>query len=87
MSGSIDKFIQKARTCLQSSRVLKYNHDCQGSISQSYYAMFHAARALLSADGVTFKKHSRVIAAFGERYAKTGKIKVELHRQLSRRSI
>ena len=42
------------------------------SINRSYYAIFTGARALLSKDGVTFKKHSAVIGYFRREYIKTG---------------
>ena len=42
------------------------------SINRSYYAIFTAARALLSERGVDFKKHSAVIGYFRREYIKTG---------------
>ena len=42
------------------------------SISNSYYAIFSAARALLSERHVDFKKHSAVISYFRREYIKTG---------------
>ena len=46
--------------------------------NRSYYAIFHAARAVLALDGVDFKKHSGVISNFQMRYIKTGVFKKEL---------
>lgn len=40
--------------------------------NRSYYAIFHAARAVLALDGKDFKKHSGVISAFQKDYIKTG---------------
>lgn len=42
------------------------------SISNSYYAIFNAARALLAEEQVDFKKHSAVISYFRRKYVKTG---------------
>ena len=42
------------------------------SISNSYYAIFNAARALLAERNVDFKKHSAVISYFRREYVKTG---------------
>lgn len=42
------------------------------SINRSYYAIFTAARALLSENGIAFKKHSAVISHFRREYIKTG---------------
>ena len=40
--------------------------------NRSYYAIFHAARAVLALDGLDFKKHSGVISNFQMKYIKTG---------------
>lgn len=40
--------------------------------NRSYYAIFHAARAVLALDGKDFKKHSGVISTFQKDYIKTG---------------
>lgn len=40
--------------------------------NRSYYAVFHAVRALLALDGKDFKKHSGVISYFQREYIKTG---------------
>ncbi len=42
------------------------------SISNSYYAIFNSARALLAERYVDFKKHSDVISYFRREYVKTG---------------
>ena len=42
------------------------------SISNSYYAIFNAVRALLAEVPIDFKKHSAVISYFRREYVKTG---------------
>ncbi|MBQ6005054.1 MAG: HEPN domain-containing protein [Selenomonadaceae bacterium] len=42
------------------------------SISNSYYAIFNAARALLAEREIDFKKHSAVISYFRREYVKSG---------------
>ena len=44
--------------------------------------MFYLAEAFLLGVGLTFSKHSAVLAAFGQHFAKTGKVPVEFHRFL-----
>ena len=41
------------------------------SANRSYYAIFHAARAVLMLNGQDYKKHSGVIAFFNRDYIKT----------------
>jgi len=44
--------------------------------------MFYVAQALLLEENVSYSKHSGVIAAFGQRFAKTGRIPDKFHRYL-----
>lgn len=44
--------------------------------------MFYVAQAFLSGEGLSFSKHSAVIAAFGQHFAKTGRVPAEYHRYL-----
>jgi uncharacterized protein (UPF0332 family) len=44
--------------------------------------MFYCASALLREEGLSFSKHSAVIAAFGQHFARTGRVPVELHQWL-----
>lgn len=50
--------------------------------SDAYYAMFHAAEALLLSSGVETSSHAATQAAFGQRFAKTGRLDPKLHRSL-----
>lgn len=48
------------------------------SITNSYYAMFNAVRALLAEVPIDFKKHSAIISYFRREYVKTGLFDVKL---------
>lgn len=52
------------------------------SVSRAYYAMFYIAEALLDHEGLSFSSHAAVISAFGQTFAKTGKLPSEWHRHL-----
>ena len=52
--------------------------DYAAATSRAYYAMFNAGVALLGARGIFRSKHSGVVSAFGERFAKTGDMHEEL---------
>lgn len=52
------------------------------AVSRTYYAMFYVTEAFLLGEGLSFSKHSAVIAEFGQRFAKTGRIPREFHRYL-----
>jgi uncharacterized protein (UPF0332 family) len=74
--------LQKAQASLQAARLLSEQGFYDFAISRAYYAMFYVAEAFLLGDGLAFSKHSAVIAAFGERFAKSGRIPQEFHRYL-----
>ena len=48
------------------------------SLNRSYYAVFHAMRAVNTLDGFDSSKHSGVIAYFNRNIIKTGKIDASL---------
>jgi uncharacterized protein (UPF0332 family)/predicted nucleotidyltransferase len=50
--------------------------------NRAYYAMFHAATALLLSEGLAFSRHRGVISAFHERYVKAGKLPRALGKHL-----
>ena len=52
--------------------------DFKVAISQSYYAMFHAASALLAARDIHRRRHGGVKAAFIQQFCKTGDIELQL---------
>ena len=62
----------RAKEELQTAELLLRNANFRSSINRSYYAIFHAARAVLALEGLDFKKHSGVISNFQMRYIKTG---------------
>jgi uncharacterized protein (UPF0332 family) len=76
------ELLSRARRTLLASRLLLENGYLEESLSRSYYSMFYAAKALLAGEGISVSKHSAVIAAFGQRFAHTGKVPPELHRFL-----
>jgi uncharacterized protein (UPF0332 family) len=52
------------------------------AVSRAYYAMFYVAEAMLLEHNLSFSRHKAVIAAFGQRFARTGDVPPEFHRHL-----
>lgn len=71
--------LTQARESLRASRVLLTEGFPGFAASRAYYAMFYVAQAFLEGEGLAFSKHSAVISAFGERFAKTGAVPAEFH--------
>jgi uncharacterized protein len=77
-----EALLRKAYSSLDAARLLANQKYYDFSISRAYYAMFYVAQAFLSGEGLSFSKHSAVIAAFGQHFAKTGRVPAEYHRYL-----
>ena len=69
--------LQKAREDLDNAAINLDNDFVKGSINRSYYAIFHAIRAILALDIFDSKKHSGIIAFFQKNYVSTGKFEVD----------
>lgn len=83
MSPEQADLLNKADQSLEAARMMEKGGYHDFAASRAYYAMFYLAEALLLGLGLTFSKHSAVIAAFGEKFAKTGAVPPELHRYLT----
>ncbi|MFN0085142.1 MAG: HEPN domain-containing protein [Blastocatellia bacterium] len=77
-----EALFRKAQSSLAAARLLAERKYYDFSISRAYYAMFYITQALLAGDGLSFSKHAAVIAAFGQHFAKTGRVPAEYHRYL-----
>ncbi|KZX12345.1 HEPN domain-containing protein [Methanobrevibacter filiformis] len=66
----MDDIIEKALISLEVAESNLNNRYYPDSINRSYYAVFHAAKALLIKKGIITKTHSGTISAFGLEYIK-----------------
>ncbi len=82
MKDETAKLVRKAERALHAAELLFGEGDLESAASRAYYAMFYAAEALLLERSMSFRKHSGVHAAFGERFAKTGLVDSKFHRWL-----
>jgi uncharacterized protein (UPF0332 family) len=64
-----------------AAEVLKTAHP-ERAASDAYYAMFHAAEALLLSIGLEFSSHAAVHAAYGVHFSKIAKLDPTFHRNL-----
>lgn len=73
----------RARKSLKASKILANDELFEDAASRAYYAMFHAAKALLISRDVVPKTHKGLISKFGEEFVKTHEIDKEKLRELS----
>ena len=76
------ELLNKSRDSIRAGWVLMREGFPSFAASRAYYAMFYAAQALLEGEGLSFSRHSAVIAAFGRHFAKTNRLPAEFHRYL-----
>lgn len=76
------ELLQKARQSLSAARLLLAGGYPEYAASRAYYTMFYIAEAFLEGEGMSFSRHSAVIAAFGQYFARTARVPVEFHRFL-----
>lgn len=82
MKEATQRLVNKAYRAIRAAERLLEDGDTEGSASRAYYAMFYVAEALLGEQGLRFKKHGGVHAAFGEQFAKTQLLDPKYHRWL-----
>jgi uncharacterized protein (UPF0332 family) len=67
---------------LQESEYLLSGGFFRGAVGRAYYAMFHAATAVLLHKGIERASHGGIISAFGRFIAKPSLVDPKLHRWL-----
>jgi uncharacterized protein len=76
--------IARAETCLKEAQALQSAGFPYGAVSRAYYAVFHAARALLFSLGLEAKTHKAVVSLVGEHFVRTGALPPAMGRLISR---
>lgn len=74
MEGSINDLskyrFQQAEDEFDTAKLLLDNGKYKASVNRSYYAIFHALRAVTALDGFDSSKHSGIISFFNKNYVK-----------------
>jgi uncharacterized protein (UPF0332 family) len=82
MSEDQQELVEDARDSIKAARILQQNLYPGYAASRAYYAMFYLAQAFLEGEGLAFSRHSAVIAAFGQHFARTGRVPAHFHKYL-----
>lgn len=69
----IEGYIQKAEKKLEVAGKLFQSGDYEDAVSRAYYAVYHAAQALLLTEGEKAETHKGIVTLFGLFFVKTGK--------------
>lgn len=68
----IKKKLEKSKRKLESAKIMLENQLYEDAISRAYYAMFHAAKALLLTKNIEPLTHKGVISMLGLHFVNTG---------------
>ena len=79
MNANQQGLLTKAHRSLAAARRLADVGDLDFAVSRAYYSMFYIAQAFLIGRDLRFSKHSAVIAAFGQEFAKGDEALREFH--------
>ena len=82
MTADESTLLKLADENVEAAKLLLQNRFPAIASSRAYYAMFNAAEAMLLSEDLSFSKHSAVISAFGQHFAKTGLVPTHLHRAI-----
>lgn len=80
MKDEAQLHFERAADCIEDSQILFIADRLAAVVTRVYYAMFHAATAVLLEHDIKRSSHSGVISALGESFVATGKLAVEHHR-------
>jgi uncharacterized protein (UPF0332 family) len=72
----------RAVDTVEAAEILLTNEKTDIAAGRAYYAMFYIAEALLNEKGFQFGKHSNVLSAYGQHFAKTKVLDPKYHRWL-----
>lgn len=78
MREGVQQHSERAAECFEDGRILLENGRFAASLNRAYYAMFHAATAVLLSKDIRRSSHHGVLSAFGETFVKTGLLEQDL---------
>ena len=81
-SELLDQLLDKARRSFDVAEDLLEGGHADFAASRAYYGYFYTAEALLLSKGLSYSRHSQVVAQFGRLFAKTGELDASYHRLL-----
>jgi uncharacterized protein (UPF0332 family) len=81
-SEVLDNLLAKSQRSFEAAEGLLESSHADFAASRAYYGCFYVAEALLLSEGLSYSRHSRVVAQFGRHFAKVGELDARYHRLL-----
>lgn len=82
MTPEQQNWMLRAQENLAATRLLLHKNCYDAAVSCAYYAVFYVAKAIVLTDNIVSNRSRRIIAAFGQYFAKTGRIPAEFQQLL-----
>ena len=67
-----ERYLERAYDSLESAKILFDNGKYGASVSQAYYSMFYASKALLGIKGIHPRTHRGVVSELGLKFVNEG---------------
>lgn len=84
MNENIILLLNKSDEFLADAFVLLQNNGFSSTVSRSYYAMFHAAQAMLLTENVVAHTHKGVVLNFSHIFVKSGRFDLLLGKSFAK---
>lgn len=78
----LDNLLAKAQRSFEAAEGLLEDGHADFAASRAYHGCFYTAEALLFSKGLSYSRHSQVVAQFGRYFAKTEELDAHYHRLL-----
>jgi uncharacterized protein (UPF0332 family) len=79
---TLNNLLAKARRSFEAAEGLLEDGHADFAASRAYYGCFYTAAGLLFSKGLSYSRHSQVVAQFGRHFAKTEELDARYHRLL-----
>ena len=79
---TLENLLAKAQRSFEAAESLLEDGHADFATSRAYYGCFYTAGALLCSKGLSYSRHSQVVAQFGRHFAKTEELNARYHRLL-----
>ena len=76
--------LSRSEMCLNEARALIAASFPYGAVSRAYYAVFHAAQALLFSIGLEANGHKAIVSMIGDHFVRSGRLSPQMGRLVSR---
>ncbi|MBN2316364.1 MAG: HEPN domain-containing protein [Sedimentisphaerales bacterium] len=83
MNEEVRLHLERADDCIKDAELLLSAYRQSAAAGRAYYAMFHAATAVLLKRNIRRHSHKGIISAFGQFFVKSGDVEMRFHKYIA----